>query len=250
MKISRLHQIEEYVYQHETVSLDELCEKFNVSKNTIRRDINFLAEKGVLEKVYGGVVAKSSTLKTFETRTVDNQDIKLHIAKFAGQFVEANDIIYIDSGTTTNNLLLDVDREMPFTLLTNNLDAINLATEFSNVQIILIGNTYKRATRSFINMAEDSTISKFNINKAFMAATGFSIRDGLSNSDPLEWEIKKQIVKRAQSIYLLADNSKFDKSALYSYASLNQLKGIVTNKPISEEYQQYFMDHSVITYLV
>lgn len=250
MKLNRIHQIEEYIYQNETVTLDELCEKFNVSKNTIRRDINELSDKGVLKKVYGGVVANTTTLKNFESRTIKNQEEKRNISLFAGDFIEPNDIVFIDSGTTTKFMLTNLDPEISFTLLTNNLDIINAAAEFPNVQIILIGNTYKRATRSFINVAEEGTLINFNINKAFMATTGLAFRSGLSNSDRLEWEIKKQIVKRSQTVYLLADNSKFDTAALYTYASLDELDTVISNRPIPEEYQAYFIEHNIDLYLL
>lgn len=250
MKINRIQQIEDYVNQNQTVSIDDLCEVFQVSKNTIRRDINYLAEKGVLKKVYGGVVAVELTLKNFETRNIDHQEDKMKIASKAAQLIKPNDIIFIDSGTTTKNILLDLDRETPFTLITNNLDVINLATEFPYVEIILIGSTYKRATRSFVDITENPAVSKLNIDTAFMAATGFSINNGMSNTDPLEHSIKKQVVNKAQQVFLLSDHSKLGKSALYSYAPLIALDGIIIDESLSEEYQDYFDKYQIIVHVV
>lgn len=250
MKINRIQQIEDYINQNQTVSIDELCEIFKVSKNTIRRDIKQLEEKGVLKKVYGGVVAVEPSLKNFETRNIDHQEDKMKIANKAAELIKPNDIIFIDSGTTTKNILLDLNREIPFTLITNNLDVINLAIEFPFVEIILIGSTYKRVTRSFVDTTENLVVSKLNIDIAFMAATGFSINNGMSNADPLEHAIKKQIVNRAQQVFLLSDISKLGKSALYSYAPLDTLKGIIVNESLSEEYLNYFEEHQITVYVV
>ncbi|MCA9766349.1 MAG: DeoR/GlpR transcriptional regulator [Carnobacterium sp.] len=250
MKINRIQQIEDYINQNQTVSIDELREIFKVSKNTIRRDIKQLEEKGVLKKVYGGVVAVEPSLKNFETRNIDHQEDKMKIANKAAELIKPNDIIFIDSGTTTKNILLDLNREIPFTLITNNLDVINLAIEFPFVEIILIGSTYKRLTRSFVDTTENLVVSKLNIDIAFMAATGFSINNGMSNADPLEHAIKKQIVNRAQQVFLLSDISKLGKSALYSYAPLDTLKGIIVNESLSEEYLNYFEEHQITVYVV
>lgn len=198
-----------------------------------------------MKKVYGGVVAPPSNLTTFEIRNTDNNFIKKAIAKTASPFIEPHDIIYIDSGTTTNTLLENVDTNMPFTLLTNNLDIINMATTFENVHLIVIGNTYKAATRSFINMYDKDYLLNFNIDKAFMAATGVSITNGLSNSDPLECEIKKQIIKQATQVYLLVDHTKFEKNALYSYATLQNVHTVVTNVPVPKKYVTYFSENNI-----
>ncbi|WP_144488038.1 DeoR family transcriptional regulator, partial [Bacillus pumilus] len=73
-KLMRIQEMEEYILKHGATSPDELCEVFNVSKNTVRRDINKLAEKGVIKKVYGGVTsAEKSVLVPFENRTIQHQ---------------------------------------------------------------------------------------------------------------------------------------------------------------------------------
>src|SRR5687768_13820474 len=100
-KTERIEQIQDYVFAHETVSLDELVKVFNVSKNTIRRDVQQLVERGRIIKVYGGVAVNHSTLKSFNERQTRNLQLKKSIAKAAANFVEDGDIIYIDSGTTT-----------------------------------------------------------------------------------------------------------------------------------------------------
>ena len=245
MKLQRIQQIENHIQQQGSISLDELCRVFNVSKNTIRRDINELEKRGTLKKVYGGVVYVENNLVSFENRNIHNQKEKESIGARAALLIEENDLIYIDSGTTTSQILNNVDPELPFTLLTNNLDIINLAAAMNNVQLILIGNSYKRKTRSFVGIEDEAVVTRYNINKAFMAATGVSITSGLTNSDLMEYRIKKMIVQRAKDIYLLADSSKFDHSTLLTYSPLESIKGIVTTKELPQKYVDFCDLHTI-----
>ncbi|MGX7263334.1 DeoR/GlpR family DNA-binding transcription regulator [Enterococcus crotali] len=245
MKLQRIQQIENHIQQQGSISLDELCRVFNVSKNTIRRDINVLEKRGTLKKVYGGVVYVENNLVSFENRNIHNQKEKEAIGARAALLIEENDLIYIDSGTTTSQILNTVDPELPFTLLTNNLDIINLAAEMKNVQLILIGNSYKRKTRSFVGIEDEAVVTRYNINKAFMAATGVSITSGLTNSDLMEYRIKKMIVQRAKDIYLLADSSKFDHSTLLTYSPLESIKGIVTTRELPQTYVDFCDLHAI-----
>ncbi|MCM3189337.1 myo-inositol utilization transcriptional regulator IolR [Bacillus subtilis] len=250
MKLMRIQEMEEYILSHGTVSLDELCQVFNVSKNTVRRDINKLTEKGAIEKVYGGVTSIEKTaLVPFENRTIQHQDEKTKIAHYASRFIEDHDLVFIDSGTTTKSILDTLDPAKNVTILTNSLDIINAASALKNINLIIIGNNYKRKTRSFVGMDDPAMLDKYNINKAFMSATGTTLTHGLTNSDLLEYEIKKRISEKAKEVYLLADHSKFGKSTLLTYAPFDRLHCIVTSQPLDDEYTQYCNEHQISIHL-
>ncbi|MCJ2146347.1 DeoR/GlpR family DNA-binding transcription regulator [Bacillus paralicheniformis] len=250
MKLMRIKEMEEYILTNGTVSLDELCQVFNVSKNTVRRDINKLTEKGVIKKVYGGVTAIEKTaLIPFENRTIQNKDAKMKIAHYASRFIEDHDLIFIDSGTTTQSILETLDPNKNVTVLTNSLDIINAAAAMQNINLIIIGSNYKRKTQSFVGMDDPGTLDKYNINKAFMSATGATLTHGLTNSDLLEYEIKKKISEKAKQVYLLADHSKFGKSTLLTYAPFDRLHAIVTSQALDEEYHEYCKDRNIEIHL-
>ena len=109
MKSQRLDMIEEYVLEHKNASLDTLCEKFNVSKNTIRRDVDILLKRGSIMKVYGGVAAletpQTLPLLSYEERGGRFPDEKKEICRRAAELVAEDDTIYIDTGTTCLNLV-------------------------------------------------------------------------------------------------------------------------------------------------
>src|SRR5690348_9288884 len=101
IKEKRIKKIQDYVNEHQSASLDELVEVFDVSKNTIRRDVQELVDRGDLKKVYGGVSVAHKKLESFQDRQVRNQQQKVLISEKASSFVEDGDFIFIDSGTTT-----------------------------------------------------------------------------------------------------------------------------------------------------
>ena len=103
MKDNRIKEMQEYILLHQSVSLKELCDTFNVSMNTVRRYINEITADSAIKKVYGGVKVQSpvSSLPTFTERNQTQSRAKQLICKKAAEYIKENDIIYIDSGTTT-----------------------------------------------------------------------------------------------------------------------------------------------------
>lgn len=245
MKEKRFESMKQYILDHNHVSLKELEEEFNVSMNTIRRDVNKILKDSRFEKVYGGVSVKEGTLVDFEYRNIENKEDKKAIAKKAASFIEADDLIYIDSGTTTKYILDYVDENIPLTIITNSLDVVLKAEKLRKATIFLIGHIFKKPTRSFVGVENDELSVKYNITKAFMAATAVSIHSGLMNSDIMEYEIKRQVIDKAGKIFLLADETKFDHSTLLTYADLSDVDLLITNKEFSEPYSSYFIEHNI-----
>lgn len=244
LKTKRIHQIQEYVLKHETVSLDELVEVFGVSKNTIRRDIQLLVEHGDLKKVYGGVAVNHSTLVSFNDRKVRNQAEKQKVAKLASDFVEDGDIIFLDSGTTTLEMIGFI-KDKNITVVTNNVDFIVESMPFKNLNIFSTGGMLERETKSFTSYKGLDLFKTYNINKAFMASTGISISNGVTNSSPLESEIKRSAVQKCSQVFLLVDHDKFDKYALTTYCGLDEINYLITNRQPNELYQKFAREHEI-----
>lgn len=244
MKMRRLQNIEKYIHSRKNVTLDELCLKFDVSKNTIRRDINQIMGKGSIEKVYGGV-ASTTELIPFENRGSKHLSEKYSIARCAAACIEENDLVFIDSGTTTRHMTDFLPHDITLTILTNSLDIINGAAQLTGVNLLVIGDTFKQKTKSFVGMDSLRALDKYNVNKAFMAATGVSMSHGLTNSDLLEYEIKKAISEKTEKLILLADPSKFNKSTLLTYAPLEKVDMIICSEPLPENYQSFCQTHSI-----
>jgi DeoR family transcriptional regulator, myo-inositol catabolism operon repressor len=244
IKEQRIIKIREYVSQQQSASLDELVLVFDVSKNTIRRDVQELVDRGELKKVYGGVSVNQKNLESIQDRKRRNQEQKASIVKKASSFVQDGDIIFIDSGTTTIEMV-EYIKDKNITIFTNSIELIIRALPFEHLHVISIGGLLDRKTDSFGNPRNMDLLSNYNINKAFMASTGISLTNGVTNASPLESELKKTIVNRSSEVFLLVDHDKFDRYGLMTYCSLDEIDYLVTDKIPNDTYQEYVKSNSV-----
>lgn len=244
IKEKRMKRMEEYIQEHFSVSLDELMSKFNVSKNTIRRDVHALVESGAFKKVYGGVAVKLKNLEPFQDRRVRNQTEKGLITKTSATYVEDGDIIFVDSGTTTLEMF-DYLKEKSLTIITNNMEFIVRSLPYENLNIIAIGGILERKTNSLVNPQRMEVLNAYNINKAFMATTGISLSNGVTNASPIETDLKQTIVRRSQNVFLLADHDKFDKYGLMTYCELKDIDYLITNKTPDKEYEVFAKENQI-----
>ncbi|AJQ26763.1 DeoR/GlpR family DNA-binding transcription regulator [Pelosinus fermentans] len=246
MKEDRINELQNYILEKERASIEELCSVFNVSKNTMRRDINQLESQGKIKKVYGGIIlTDKKTTEPFESREVKNRDAKLIIAKLASTLIEDGDIIYIDSGTTTMHMIPYLSDVKNLTIITNNLHVILKALPYQNLNVISTGGTLFRRTNSFVDSGAVSSLKKYNISKAFLATTGISIAKGITNSSSLEYDIKKYIVEHCDKKILLADDTKLGKVSLITYYDLKDIQVFVTNQKPDDEYTDFFSSNHI-----
>lgn len=248
MKVERIHQIHELLKERKRISLDELCEIFNVSKNTIRRDIAELEENGIIRKVYGGIVLKEAnitSLEPFSAREIRNIEEKQKIAATAANLVNDGEVIYIDSGTTTMHMIPHLAEKNFLTIVTASVYVLEMATRYNNLNIISTGGNLQTPIKAFVGPSVLECIKNYNFSKIFLASTGISIEHGATNASPLECEIKKELVLKTCSKYLLVDSSKFDVASLMTYSKLTNINHIITDKNPSENYRDYFKKNGV-----
>ncbi len=230
MKSLRLQQIEQLVIEKQNLSMSDLCAKLNISMNTLRSDVAQLVKMGRVEKIYGGVKSKSKNdLVPFKIREEERRDEKIKIAKKAAEFVKSGDVIFIDSGTTTFEIIRFLEDKRNITVITNNLACIDLALSYSNIDVIVLPGKLERDTFSFVSPDTVGRLEKYNINKCFMASTGVTIDGAVTNSSPLECEIKRMVMKKAQSKFLLVNGSKYPKAALMTYANLSDFDVVISD---------------------
>ena len=248
MKEERIHQIHELLIEKKRISLDELCENFGVSKNTIRRDINELEEQGIIQKVYGGIVLKEAeimSLEPFSAREIRNINEKKKIAAVAAALVNDGEVIYIDSGTTTMHLLPHLAEKNFLTIVTASVYVLELATRYSNLNVIATGGNLQPPIKALVGPSVLDCIRNYNFSKIFLASTGITIEHGATNASPLECEVKRELVRKSCAKYLLVDNSKFDVASLMTYSNLTDLDNIITDKNPTEKYLDYFKEKAI-----
>lgn len=246
MKSFRLRRMEQYILEKENVSMEDLCREFDVSMNTVRLDVAALVKKGAIKKVYGGVCSnRQNSLVPFEERKMKRSEQKRALCRAAAQLVEDGDIIYVDSGTTTMYLPDFLENRKNITLLTNNLNAIVEAVPKENIQVICLPGILERKTNSFVSAETGQILARYNIKKAFFAATGVTGSGDVTNSSSLEYEIKKEALQNSHHKYLLLDSSKYGKSALLTFAHIDDMDMVFADEDMNPELQELCERHGV-----
>lgn len=253
MRLERISEMETFIRNEKTVSNDALCQKYGISINTLRRDLRVLEERGTIRKVYGGVAAVEAPepdftapkLIPFRDRYERNSDLKSQIAKAAAEHIHPNDTVFIDSGTSTFAILEHLAEARNVTIVTNNILFLYHGMNYPNLNIIVLPGMVNSGTASTIGASTMEYMRGLNIRKAFMACTALSLSHGVTNSTMEEYEIKRAIMKRCHECYLLLDHTKFNRSALMTFANVEDFQHIITDAVPSQDYVDYFHRHHV-----
>ncbi len=236
MKAERLKQMEEYISKRDFVTIEELSRHFSVHKNTVRSDINELVEKGIVEKKYGGVSSKSYPLPTsFEEREEINVDSKKIIGRLACSYLQENDVIFVDAGTTTLMLFEDLsilpDR---LTVITNSLSVINRCFQKPHYNVYALPGKLERQMNSFASFETIESVKSYNIQKAFMGVRGISQNGDLSSASAIDARLKEAVLNNSQQKILMAEAEKVAHPAMLNFAHLSMLDFWICDRKTEE----------------
>ena len=242
MKENRLIEMERYIREKRSVSLDTLCEVFKVSKNTVRRDVAQLVRTTDIQKIYGGVSVQFNRIPpSFNERADVNLPSKQRIGRYAASLVQDGDVIFIDAGTTTCQMVNFMAEKKNVTIITHSLDVITRAFAFPNLNVIVISGKLNRKTYSFTNQYKFA-LQDYNISKAFMACTGFTIENGATQAISDEFAIKKCAALKSDRVILMAENQKIGTVCFLTYAKASRFSTIITDKEPNERFSKAFTD--------
>ena len=223
--------------QHK-VSVIELSEQYKVSKTTIRADLKALEAQHLIIKTHGGAMVKSHASFELgsEYRKSIHHDKKVYIGQLAAQFIEKNDTVLLDTGTTTLQIAHALKNKTDITVITNDMEIAKTLEDFSGIQIILLGGMIKKGYHCSFQLNSHSLIGFLHIDKAFMACNSFSIEKGAAVADIHLCETKRMMIKHANQIFLVCDDSKFNQSALAQFATTQEIDYLIINqKPKHEQ---------------
>lgn len=250
MKETRRKQMENLINKRQTMTMEELCEYFQVSMNTIRADVSFLTKSGAIEKVYGGVRAlQSSQFPVFSLRTTMATSAKKHIAQLAEQLVCDGDSIFIDAGTTTMGLIDCLSPQKNITLLTRNLYVMSVAATMPNVELIILPGVYDRRTNSVSDVSTLEFMERYQPNKAFMGVSNISADGKLNVSSYIEYRLKSMAMKRSNETYVMVDSSKFGETALMPYGDLKDTAGVITDPDYNKGLVEFCQEQNIPVYV-
>lgn len=231
----RQYEITQIIYNEGKANISELAERFHVTSETIRRDLNTITANEKIKKVHGGAISTKRPLRedSYEKRKTKNYEAKRQIGIHAATFVCDNDIIAIDSGTDTESLANAIFNVSNIKVLTNSMPIAGILSkkqrhgDFTG-EIILLGGEINPENESAYGMLTNKILNSFTLDKAFVGATAVSPA-GVMSWNASEGIFTATMIERAERVYLLAESDKFDKNSFYCICPLKSLDGIITD---------------------
>lgn len=221
----------EKLEKESVVYLSDLINLLDASESTIRRDLNYLDKAGLLKKVHGGATSLNSKLINttefeVEVRQGINKEDKIAIAKYAASLIKNDDLIYIDSGTTTE-LMIDFIEAKGATFVTNGIGHAKKLIH-KNLTTYILGGELKLTTEAIIGIEAINSLRKYNFTKGFFGANGIDIERGFTTPDIREAMVKEEALKKSKLSFVLADNSKFNKVSSITFGEISNTSIITT----------------------
>lgn len=240
MKLKRLQQIESYAKSYGVITYEEICNHFDISLSTARRDVEELVNNGKVIKTYGGIKINE---KNIQNETIIKFDYaKDVIGKKAASLVKDGDVVLLGSGSTVAHSVKYLANKK-ITVITNNLVVLDEAVRYG-FKVISVGGNLDLSTMSFVGTQTIKQLSELNATISFIGCNAIN-KEYVSNVADVEAEIKKMMIKNSKQVALLIDHNKFDETSLYNFADINDLDYIVTDKKPNKEYQEIFKNNKV-----
>lgn len=246
LAIDRRKSIMKTLVDKQSVLVVELSKQFNVTEETIRRDLEKMEREGLLKRTYGGAVLLDSLTPDLPVsiREVANINGKEKIGLRASQLVKDGDTLIIDSSTTALQVAKNIKNKR-LTVITNSDKVILELAGCKDIKLISTGGTLKNSSMSFVGPQAERAVRSYNADIFFMSCGGFSKEKGLMEANELEAEIKKAMMSSARLVVLLLDNTKMDRVAFATIAPISEISTIVTDVAPPEETVKELQKHKI-----
>jgi DeoR family transcriptional regulator, fructose operon transcriptional repressor len=243
----RRERIQEFLASHKIVRLDDLYTLLDTSEATIRRDLEWLEHQGIVERTHGGAIL--SQRLTFEPeylqRAQKHPDEKRAIGKLAAGLIEDHDIVFINSGTTTTQVIRHIRGNAGISVFSNNVFA---ALEVGQAGFIhhLIGGEFQPQSNSVTGRFAMDNLRQVYANKTILGVDGISLLHGCTVPSNSEAEIVKQMIERTRGkIFIVADSSKWGVVSNFQVATIDEIDKLITNEEFDPSSVETLTAHSV-----
>jgi DeoR/GlpR family transcriptional regulator of sugar metabolism len=227
----RLQHILRMLETRDSVPVSELSQAFAVSEVTVRSDLTALAQQGLVARVRGGVRAlqQGQSEVGFDLRLRLEVERKRAIARAAAALVGEGEAVALDASTTAYYLALEFRSKRELVVVTNGLLVATALADAPGVTVIVTGGTLRLSAMSVVGDLGTDVLRTTRINKGFLGARGLSLERGLMDLNPDEVRIKQEMADACEQVYGILDGTKWHRSALLSFAPIEDLTGIVTD---------------------
>lgn len=243
----RRNRILEMIQEDGHVKVADLGRIFKVSEVTIRQDLERLDNEGTIVREHGGAYLKSisAQVQSFTLQHRENMDQKVLIGRKAAEYIHDGDTIILDSGTTITELAKNLTNRKDLTVITNALNIAMMLGGEPSITVIMTGGEFKAPTLSLTGEKAAAFFSNLHADKLFLATAGITLKAGLTYPSISDLVVKKAMIDAAETVYLLADSSKIDKSSLASLGALSLVNYLITDNGLQNKHRQLFDEHEV-----
>ena len=229
--MERLDKIIKLVSQYEKIDVNTLSEKLNVSRVTIRKDLDKLELKGLLHREHGYAVLNAGD--DLNVRLSYNYDIKRNIAKKAAELVRDNETIIIESGSTCALLAEAIcQTKKDVTIITNSYFISDFIKQYDSCKVILLGGEYQKNSQVTVGPLLKKMIKFFRVRLLFIGTDGFDNNLGFTGKDLMRTEVVQTMAEIADEVVILTDSSKFSQKGTVVQFKFNEVNKVVTDKHI------------------
>lgn len=230
------------------VTVEELCRRFSISVATARSDLKALENTGRIRRTHGGALAAEfeSHPLPFSTRRMYYGEEKRAISRAAAGLIKDGELVFIDGGTTAAEMRVFFDSKQGVTIITPSLEVgRHLTTTSKNVSVYMLNGFLNSDSLATVGAPDEEFIARTNIAWAFCGAAGLTVQDGLTDLDMGFVEQKRVICRYARRVVGLVDHSKIGVTSLASFAGIDQLHTIITDRALPEDMAQTLQERGI-----
>ena len=216
-----------------SVTVEELAVTLDVTLQTVRRDVQRLADEGLLSRFHGGVRVPSSTIENIahQQRESLNADGKTRIARLVAAAVPNDCSLILNIGTTTEAIARALLQHSGLRVITNNLNVASILSANAKSEVIVVGGVVRGRDRGIVGEAAVDFIRQFKVDIAIIGISGIEADGSLRDYDYREVKVSQTIIAHAREVWLAADISKFNRPAMVEVATLSQIDRLFTDAP-------------------
>ncbi len=231
----RRSQIIDLVGRHHQRSVEDLSETLKVSRETIRRDLTILEERGHLRKVHGGAINIQTASETaVAKRRTTYLDEKRRIGRYAAGLFSAGDTLMVDAGTTTAIFAQELSRLEGLKVITNSVEvATSMSLQRGVNQVFLLGGGFYGEVGETLGSITVEQISQYRADHAVLTVGAIDSQGGFMDFDVEEATVAKAIIQQSRAVTVIADHSKMGRQAMAKVCDLSTVDRLVTDRAIA-----------------
>lgn len=247
LAIERQNKILEALQKDHKVVVSNLSEIFQVTEETIRRDLEKLEREGIAKKTYGGAVLNQSLNidLPYTVRKKANVTLKQRIATIANSMIEDGDHIMLDASSTALYIAKQMKHKKNITVITNSIEIILELADITNWRVLSTGGALKGGSLSFTGYQAEKMLHTFHVDKTIVSCKGIDLENGFTDSNEADAHIKQCMLQAAKQRILAVDHTKFNKISFIQVGEFTGLDALITDALPEKEWEEMFSQSNV-----